>query len=173
MSEPITPAARRAQFAVVATLLLAVLAPPALWLDDRLIRLALLGQGVLLNPALPVPLTVRLAGLASALVPAAILGWGLLGLLPALRTIGRGALLPEVAAALHRLGLAVLLVGVLEPLGRMALMAALTAEPGRLSLELGVPAQAVVLVGLGATLMALAPVLRSAAEALEENRGFV
>jgi hypothetical protein len=173
MSEPITPAARRAQLAVVATLLLAVLAPPALWLDDRLIRLALLGQGVLLNPALPVALPLRLAGLATALVPAAILGWGLLGLLPTLRAIGQGALLPQVAAALHRLGLAVLLVGLLEPLGRMVLMAALTAEPGRLSLELGVPAQAVVLVGLGATLMALGPVLRSAATALEENRGFV
>lgn len=173
MSDPITPAARRAQIAVLATLLLAVLAPPAIWLDDRLIRLALLGQGVLLNPELAVPLPLRLAGLATALVPAVILGWGLFGLLPALRAIGRGAMLPQVAVALHRLGLAVLLVGVLEPLGRTALMAALTAAPGRLSLEFGVSAPAVVLVGLGATLMALGPVLRSAAAAVEENRGFV
>lgn len=61
----------------------------------------------------------------------------------------------------------------LGPLGRMALMAALTARPGHLLIEFGLSAQAVILVGLGATLMALGPVLRSAATALEENRGFV
>lgn len=173
MSEPISPAARRARLAVLAAFLLAVLAPPALWLDDRLIRLTLLGQGVLLNPEVAVPMPVRLAGLFTALVPAVILGWGLAALLPALRAIGQGALLPQVATALHRLGLAVMLVGVLEPLGRMALMAALTARPGHLLIEFGLSAQAVILVGLGATLMALGPVLRSAATALEENRGFV
>jgi hypothetical protein len=173
MPEPISPAARRAQFAVLAAFSLAVIAPLAIWLDDRLIRIALLGQGVFLNPTAPVPAPLRLIGMGTALLPAVILGWGLVGLLPALRSIGRGALLPQVGQALHRLGLAVLLVGLLEPLGRMVLFAALSAEPNRLVLEFGISAHAVILACLGATLMALAPVLRSAAAALEENRGFV
>jgi hypothetical protein len=173
MLEPISPAARRAQFAVFAAFSLAVLAPLAVWLDDRLIRIALLGQGVFLNPAVPIPASLRLVGGGTALLPALILGWGLVGLLPALRNIGRGALLPQVGQALHRLGLAVLLVGLLEPFGRMLLFAVLSAGPDRLVLEFGISAHAVMLACLGATLMALAPVLRSAAAALEENRGFV
>ena len=173
MPQPISPAARRAQYAVLAALLLAVIAPLAVWLDDRLIRLALLGQGVLLNPLVPVSPQLRIIGMATALVPAALFAWGLLGLLPALRAIGRGALRPEVGQALYRLGLAVLLVGLQEPVGRMVLFAALTPEPGHLALEFGISAPAVMLVCLGATLMALGPVLRSAAAALEENRGFV
>ena len=171
MPEPITSAARRARCAVLAALLLAVIAPVAVWLDARLIRIALLGQDVLLNPMAPIAPELRLLGMATALVPAALLAWGLIGLLPALRAMRRGALLPQVGQALHRLGLAVLLVGLFEPVGRMVMFAALTMEPGRLMLELGISAQAVMLACLGATLMA--PVPRSAAAALEENKGFV
>lgn len=173
MPQAISPAARRAQYAVLTALLLAVIAPLAVWLDERLIRLALLSNGMPLNPFAPVTPQLRTIGMATALLPAALLGWGLMGLLPALRAIGRGALLPQSGQALHRLGLAVLLVGAQEPLGRMVLFAALTSEPGHLALEIGISAQAVMLVCLGATLMALGPVLRGAAAALDENRGFV
>lgn len=66
-----------------------------------------------------------------------------------------------------------LLVGLYEPIGRAVLLAALTLAPGRLAIEIGVSTNAVLLVALGATLMALGPVLRGAAAALEENQGFV
>lgn len=173
MSGSIYPAARRAEFAVIAAVLLAVVAPVAIWLDERLLRLALLGQGVLLDPYTPLAALLRGTGMVVALLPSACLAWGLFGLIPALRHVGRGDLVPRVGTALRRLGLSVLLVGLYEPLGRAVLLGVLTAAPGRLTIEFGVSANAILLVMLGATLMALGPVLRSAAAALEENRGFV
>jgi hypothetical protein len=119
---------------------------PAIWFDDRLVALALLGQGVVLGSLSP---SLRAVGIVTTLLPSLCLAWGLFGLMP------------------------VLLVGLYEPIGRAVLLAALTLAPGRLAIEIGVSTNAVLLVALGATLMALGPVLRGAAAALEENQGFV
>lgn len=170
MSRSVNPAARRAGLAVLAAIALAVVAPVAFWFDDRLIALALMGQGVVVATISPL---LRAVGIATTLLPSLCLGWGLFGLLPALRPIGRGEVAPRVGTALHRLGLSVLLVGLYEPIGRAILLAALTLAPGRLAIEVGISTHAALLVALGATLMALGPVLRGAAAALEENRGFV
>ncbi|MBW6400126.1 hypothetical protein KPL78_19865 [Roseomonas sp. HJA6] len=170
MSSPAHSAARRAGIAVLAAILFAVVAPVVIWFDDRLIALALLGDGVVLGPVSP---ALRAVGIATTLLPSLCLGWGLFALMPALRPIGRGEVAPRVGIALHRLGLSVLIVGLYEPLGRAVLLAALTLAPGRLAIEIGMSTNAVLLVALGATLMALGPVLRGAAAALEENQGFV
>lgn len=170
MLSQLHPAARRAGLAVLAAIALAVVAPVAIWFDDRLIRLALLGQGVVLGPVSP---SLRAVGIATTLLPSLCLAWGLSGLMPALRSIGRGEVAPRVGVALRRLGLSVLVVGLYEPIGRAVLLAALTLAPGRLAIEVGVSTGAALLVALGAVLMALGPVLRSAAAALEENQGFV
>lgn len=165
-----TPAARRAGLAVIAAIAFSVVAPVAIWFDDRLVALALLGQGVVLGSLSP---SLRAVGIVTTLLPSLCLAWGLLGVMPALRSIGRGEVVPRVGAALQRLGLSVLLVGLYEPIGRAVLLATLTLAPGRLAIEIGVSTNAVLLVALGATLMALGPVLRGAATALEENQGFV
>ncbi len=170
MPSPVDPAARRAGIAVFAAIAFAVIAPVAIWFDDGMVAAALLGQGVVLGPPSP---AMRAIGIATTLLPSLCLGWGLLGLLPALRPIGRGEVAPRVGVALRRLGLSVLIVGLYEPIGRAVLLTALTLAPGRLAIEIGVSANAVLLVALGATLMALGPVLRGAAAALEENQGFV
>ena len=140
------PAARRAGLAVLAAIAFSVVAPAAIWFDDRLVALALLGQGVVLGSLSP---SLRAVGIVTTLLPSLCLAWGLFGLMP------------------------VLLVGLYEPIGRAVLLAALTLAPGRLAIEIGVSMNAVLLVALGATLMALGPVLRGAAAALEENQGFV
>jgi hypothetical protein len=100
------------------------------------------------------------------------MAWGLLGLLPMLGRLRAGAAIsPATGRAVARLGGAVALAGAWEPLGRAVIGAVLV--PGELRIALGVSASAVLLVALGATLVALGHVLRDAAAAVAENQGFV
>lgn len=82
-----TPAARRAGVAVIAAIAFSVVAPVAIWFDDRLVAHALLGQGVVLGSLSP---SLRAVGIVTTLLPSLCLAWGLLGVMPALRSIGRG-----------------------------------------------------------------------------------
>jgi hypothetical protein len=163
-------AAGRARWAVWLALGLAVVAPLLVWLDAGLIALAVVPQVV--PPGVAHAVTPRAVGVAATLVPAAAMAWGLLGLLPMLGRLRAGAAItPATGRAVARLGGAVALAGAWEPLGRAVIGAVLV--PGELRIALGVSASAVLLVALGATLVALGHVLRDAAAAVAENQGFV
>lgn len=174
-TQPILPAGvvRRAQWAIWCALALAVVAPLAVWLDPQLIELSVVPHALMQGVPHAITPGARLAGVAITAIPCGLLAWGLLGLLPALRRIGAGQLAASAGPSVARLGTAVALVGFYEPAGRAALMLALSAGTGELRVAFAVSASGVLLVGLGATLVALGHVLRAAAAALEENQGFV
>ncbi len=174
-TQSLLPAAavRRAQWAIWCAWALAVVAPLVVWLDTQLVELAVVPHALLQGLPYAITPQARLAGVAITAIPCALLAWGLLGLLPVLRRAGAGELAAGAGRAVTRLGTAIALVGFYEPLGRAALMAALSVGTGELRIGLAVSACGVLLVALGATLVALGHVLRAAAAAMEENRGFV
>ena len=169
-------AAGRAICAVWLGLALAALAPLLVWLDRGLIELAVVPHALLQGEPHAITPLARLVGVVATAIPSALLAWGLLGLLPALRQLREGvAITGETGRAVARLGIAVGLVGAYEPIGRAVLRVALTmgAMLGQLNIAVGLSASGVLLVTLGLTLVALGHVLRDAAAAVAENEGFV
>lgn len=154
-----------------------VLAGPVLvWLAPFWLPRLFFGlYGLGADPA-PAALTTQLAGAAIALVPASVLAWGLLGMVPLFRSFGRGALFgPITALAVGRLGRALLVMALLDPLTRLAarLLASGGLLPSLAGISLGIGTRALVFLVLGATLVALAAVLREAARLADENASFV
>lgn len=168
--------ARRCEALVWLATVTALASPVLVWLAPFWMPRVFLGlYGLGADPA-PIGLTTQLAGAGIALLPATVLAWGLLGMVPLFRGLGRGALFaPITALAVGRLGRALLIMALLDPLTRLAarLLASGGVLPSLAGVSLGVGTRALVFLVLGATLVALAAVLREAARLADENASFV
>lgn len=168
--------ARRCEALVWLACVVALLGPLVVWTGSSWLPRVVIGFYGLGGVAVPEGVATQLIGAAIGLVPALLLTWGLLGMVPLFRSFARGALFaPVVAGAVGRLGRALVAMAFVDPLARLAarLLASGGIVPAFAGVSLGIGTRALVFIVIGATLLALAAVLREAARVAAENDSFV